>query len=431
MSNTSTVRDLARPLRRSTRLNAAVPLTVMGVDSYRGPYREEVSTVTVSCHGCKYESKRDVLTNSWVMLEVPDKEKKDESVSARGLVKWVKRPNDASGIYETAIELEEPGNIWSIKVPPQDWLTFSESRLQSSGNGKSKPFALPKPGALPKTSGSPRPGNSAAAAPLAGGLMAPTQAPVPAAASQQGRVGLLMGEFHQQMEKMLFDAAAAAVREKAASTLDELRHGLHEEASRVLAELTSSQTAPWIERSLAQLTRASQESAKTIHAAWSTRLEADISRALERIEERSSELDMLAQSLSSNALDRLQRGLESSRAEGVDRIVARLKEQSAPAIDRAKETIGELVQQREQLETVLEQSIARSTVRIEEICTGFEKQFEMTIRERLGAAHEELRATIQSATVEALGNFNASAQQQESKRKRDCARPSSRCWSLQ
>lgn len=70
MPNTSTANDIARPLRRSTRLNQAIPLTVMGVDSYRGPYREDVSTVSISAHGCKYESKHDVLTNSWVMLEL-------------------------------------------------------------------------------------------------------------------------------------------------------------------------------------------------------------------------------------------------------------------------------------------------------------------------------------------------------------------------
>src|SRR5579872_4581986 len=104
MSTTSAVNDLIRPLRRSTRLNKTLPITVMGVDSYRGPYRENTSTVTVNAHGCKYESKHDVLTNSWVMLELPLKEK-GESVSARGLVKWVKRPVDTSGVFETAIEL--------------------------------------------------------------------------------------------------------------------------------------------------------------------------------------------------------------------------------------------------------------------------------------------------------------------------------------
>src|SRR5271166_6481003 len=107
MPNTSTASDLARPLRRSSRLNAVVPITVMGVDSYRGPYREEVATVTVSCHGCRYESKHDVLTNSWVMLELHGKESGAQPISARGLVKWVKRPQDTAGTYETAIELED------------------------------------------------------------------------------------------------------------------------------------------------------------------------------------------------------------------------------------------------------------------------------------------------------------------------------------
>lgn len=404
MSNSPSASDLARPLRRSTRLNAAVPLTVMGVDSYRGPYREEVSTVTVSCHGCKYESKHDVLTNSSVMLELPLKEKAGESVSARGLVKWVKRPFDSNGTFETAIELEEPGNIWGIDSPPLDWLRFCESRLDQPTPAKSKPFAVPKPDVASKVAAA-KPGNGVSPSTLGTASVGPEPEHRP--------IGLLVGEFHQQMEKMLFDAASAAVREKASSTLEEVRQGLREEARRVLAEVAASQTRPWMEQSLKQLSKASQESAKSFHAAWTKRLDADVQRGLQRVEERSKELDTLAQSLSANALDRLQRGLESSRGEGVDRIVARLKEQSAPVIDHAKETIAELAKQREQLEKTLEQSTAHCTARIEEICTGFEQQFEMIIRERLDSAREELQGTIQSETTSALGGLTVAAQEQE------------------
>jgi dsDNA-specific endonuclease/ATPase MutS2 len=131
------------------------------------------------------------------------------------------------------------------------------------------------------------------------------------------------------------------------------------------------------------------------------------------VEERSKELDHLAQSLSANALDRLQRGLESSREEGVDRIVSRLKEQSAPVIDHAKETIAGLVQQREELEKVLDQALSKATGKIEEVCSGFEKQFEMIVRERLDAAREELQKTIQAAMSASLDRFNSSAQRQE------------------
>jgi hypothetical protein len=235
---------------------------------------------------------------------------------------------------------------------------------------------------------------------------------LPASPSLDRPVGQLVGEFHQQMEKILFEAAGAAVRERATTTLDEIRHGLREEAKLVLTELASSQTGPWIEQSLKQLNRVSQESAKTLHAAWTKRLDSDICRALERLEERSKELDHLAQSLSANALDRLQRGLESSREDGVDRIVTRLKEQSAPVIDHAKETMAGLAQQREELEKVLDQALLKATGKIEEVCNGFETQFEMIIRERLDAAREELQAAIQSATSAGLHQFSASAQQQ-------------------
>jgi hypothetical protein len=405
MSNTSTASDLTRPLRRSTRLNAAVPITVMGVDSYRGPYREEVSTVAVSCHGCRYESKHDVLTNSWVMLELNPTNHGTDTISARGLVKWVKRPLDANGTYETAIELEDPGNIWGIDSPPQDWVAFCESRLKEPAPAKSKPFAVPKSEPASKPAAPEQPGNGAG--------VAPTVAKPSPSSSLERPVGQLVGEFHQQMEKILFEAAGAAVRERATSTLDDVRHGLREEAKAVLTELASSQTGPWIEQSLKQLNKVSQESAKTLHAAWTRRLDSDIRRALERVEERSKELDHLAQSLSANALDRLQRGLESSREEGVDRIVSRLKEQSAPVIDHAKETIAGLVQQREELEKVLDQALSKATGKIEEVCSGFEKQFEMIVRERLDAAREELQKTIQVAMSASLDRFNSSAQRQE------------------
>src|SRR5579862_7375723 len=98
----------------------------MGVDSYRGPYREEVSTVSVSCHGCKYESKHDVLTNSWVMIEIKTDDPEKAVVRTRGLVKWVQRAIDSGGVQQTAIELEDPGNVWGVQNAPEDWFPFVE-----------------------------------------------------------------------------------------------------------------------------------------------------------------------------------------------------------------------------------------------------------------------------------------------------------------
>lgn len=403
MSNTSTASDTARPARRSTRLHTAVPLTVMGVDSYRGPYREDVSTVTISLHGCKYESKHDVLTNSWVVLELNG----GHLESVRGLVKWVKRPQDAGGVYETAIELEEPGNIWGVASPPEDWVAFCESRLRQTNadTPKSKPFAVPKPEASAKALSSEKSGHAIGAAPRESKSIAPV--------STERPVGQLVGEFHQQMERMLFDAAGAAVRERATSALDEVRRDLEEEAKRILTVVASSQTELWIDQSVKQLNHASQESARNLHAAWARRIDADVHKAIERIEERSRELETLAQSLSANALDRLQRALEVSRSEGVDRIVARLKEQSAPLIDRAKETVSQLAKRRQELEEALEQSLARSSARIDEFCERSESRFKATIEERLDSVREQIEQVLQSATGLALENFTTSAEKEQ------------------
>jgi len=375
MSNTSIASDLARPARRSTRINKAVPITVMGVDSVRSPYLEDVSTVDFSCHGCRYESKHDVVTNSWVMLELPAKENNGETVSARGLVKWVKPPQDTNGVYETAIELDDPANIWGIDSPPQDWVTFSESRLEQAPALKAKPFAVPRPETQPEP-------------------------PIAEKSVNERPVNLLVGQFHEQMERALLDAADAAVRERASSTLDEVRHGLCEEAKRVLAEAASSQTGPWMDQSLKQLNEASLKTAKMLHGAWAKRLEVDTGRAIEHFEERSREFNVLAQSLSANALDRLQRSLES--------------------------TMAGLVKQGAEFQSMLDQSVAKSTARIEESCMDSGKQFEMIIHERLDAAREDIESVIRSATSAALDNFAASAQEQQAEqqsRLRDALQP--------
>lgn len=445
MPNTSAASDLAQPLRRSTRIHKTVPITVMGVDSSQGPYREDVSTVTVSCHGCRYESKHDVLMNSWVMLELPAKESNGETVSARGLVKWVKRPQDATGVYETAIELNDTGNIWGIETPPPDWVKFCESRIEPTPALKAKRIALPteaqsKPVTAEKSS------NVDTVSALSTKVYPPFS---------ERPAGLLGGQFHEQMEKMLFDAADAAVRERASSTLDDVREQLREEAKRVLTEVASSNKGAWMDQSLKQLNNVSQETVKTFHAAWAKWLEGDVRRAVERVEERSREFDILAQSLSANALDRLQRGLESTRTDGVERIVARLGEKSAALIEQAKEAIAVLTKQKEEFQATVDQSVAQSTTKIEaacaglakqigefqttvdqslvkstttieEACSGFQKQFEIVIRDRVDAARKELESVIRAATSTAVDTFSASAQQQQEaaqSRLRDALQP--------
>ena len=248
MSNSPIVSSAHRPARRSTRLSDAIHMRVEGVDSYRGPYSEEVSTVSVSAHGCKYFSKHQVLSNALVILEMKGGKPDAKPVSARGRVKWV--AGLQGGMFETAVELEDPGNVWGITTPPKDWLPFCGPRTIEIDTAKSKPFAVPRPEPV-----APAPANVREKSPSAG-AGAPSAAESgarQAIASATRPMGQLMGDFQQQMEAMLGEVATAAVREKTAAMLNDIHGKLRQEAKDILAEATASEAGPWIEQALKQM----------------------------------------------------------------------------------------------------------------------------------------------------------------------------------
>jgi hypothetical protein len=136
------------------------------------------------------------------------------------------------------------------------------------------------------------------------------------------------------------------------------------------------------------------------------------------VEQRNRELEQSSQNLAAKAGERIQGVLESSRKEGVTRIVARLKEQMAPSIDNALKVTSDLGKRKEELEKALERSVEKSASRIEETYVRFEKQFEMVIKERLDSAREELEAQSKEVTQLALNNLRASGQKHSAEAER-------------
>jgi hypothetical protein len=112
--------------RRSARISQAVPVTVTGVDALGRPFQERTSTVVVSCHGCRYQSKHYVLKNMWITLEVPHSEANRQPRSVRARVTWIQRPHTVRELFQIGVELEVPGNLWGIAFPQHDWFPFPE-----------------------------------------------------------------------------------------------------------------------------------------------------------------------------------------------------------------------------------------------------------------------------------------------------------------
>lgn len=110
--------------RRSSRIVQAVPLTVKGVDALGRPFIERTSSLIINCHGCRYQSKHYVLKNMWVTLEIPHPETGQPPRQVRGRVAWIQRPRTVRQLFQVALELEMPGNVWGIGFPPDDWTSF-------------------------------------------------------------------------------------------------------------------------------------------------------------------------------------------------------------------------------------------------------------------------------------------------------------------
>jgi ribosome recycling factor len=116
--------------RRSTRIVQAVPLAVTGVDAIGRPFTEHTSTLIINCHGCRYQSKHYVLKNMWVKLEIPHPESGQAPRIVRGRVAWIQRPRTVRQLFQVALELEMPGNVWGIAFPPEDWFAFPDLEQQ-------------------------------------------------------------------------------------------------------------------------------------------------------------------------------------------------------------------------------------------------------------------------------------------------------------
>jgi hypothetical protein len=408
MSNSPIVSSAHRPARRSTRLSEAVLMRVEGVDSYRGPYSEEVSTVSVSAHGCKYFSKHQVLSNALVILQMKNGKADTKPVSARGRVKWV--AGLQGGVFETAVELEDPGNVWGIATPPKDWLPFCGPRTIEIDTSKSKPFAVPRPDPALTAASNVREKSTSVSAAVPSTVESGARQTI---ASATRPVGQLMGDFQQQMEAMLGEVATAAVREKTTAMLDDIHSKLRLEAKEILAETTASEAGPWIEQALKQMKISGQDTAQKMHAQWMKKVELDLATSLQQIEVRRQEVEELSRNLAANSLQKVESVLEASRKDGVDRIVARLKEQVAPVVEETRKAAAELTRRKEEIEKLIAQSLEATKVRMGEECAKFDKQFETVLRSRIEVARQEMERAGMAATDLALNNLRITSQQHQ------------------
>jgi hypothetical protein len=115
-------------LRRSSRIERAVPLVVLATNRRGETFQERTSAVAVNLHGCRYSSRHDIAPEGWVTLQVTGTDGAG-SHAVRARVRSVLSPQTSRELCQVGVELETPGNVWGIPAPPEDW-----QRVLGNGN---------------------------------------------------------------------------------------------------------------------------------------------------------------------------------------------------------------------------------------------------------------------------------------------------------
>jgi hypothetical protein len=269
--------------RRSTRIVQAVPLQVTGVDALGRPFVERTSSLILNCHGCRYQSKHYVLKNMWVKLEVPHPEAEQPPRTVRGRVAWIQRPRTVRQLFQVALELEAPGNVWGIAFPPEDWFAVAEpEKAQAAAAHGISQVNLP----LPSQSQPQMPADSSDTEFHVSLTEADTQSlpgpdnvrvfPSPASTTDASlqlarHVTRLLAEARQQIQ--------AAAREAAAQAVSAERRISAEQWDQKVAEAREALTQE-VSSAIEKIQQESETRSRTAHEAASAALQEDLPKRL-------------------------------------------------------------------------------------------------------------------------------------------------------
>lgn len=265
--------------RRSTRIVQAVPLAVTGVDALGRPFTERTSSLIINCHGCRYQSKHYVLKNMWVSLEIPHPEAGQLPRTVRGKVAWIQRPRTVRQLFQIALELEYPGNVWGIAFPPEDWAAFAEARqpeAQLPPRAELSEAALAQMADAAASAGVPLPLTEADFPPAIGmGADSPDNLrifPSPASATDASlqlarHVARLLSDAKQQLQTAVKECAAQAVGAERKAGIEELERQLAAAREALSGEVAGA---------IARLQTEWQSQSRTVHAAAAQAMENDL-----------------------------------------------------------------------------------------------------------------------------------------------------------
>jgi hypothetical protein len=378
--------------RRSTRIYNSISLAIQGSDAFRAPYLEEVSTLTVNCHGCRYRSNYEVIQGDTVYLEVKQSSERSSTYSCQAKVKWVQRLLTKDPCFEIAVELADPGNIWGILSPPDDWIPSQMRKaIEQESSRREQPLAtrIEQPTIPIPNEGS--------------GQLSSLDRDNPTT-SLPPSLGQPMAGFGKQIPIVDSHAITSAFVKERDRLMGEFHMQLQNEATRTLECVISTSKEELTRRVLNELNGTHEAAARLIYERWNKKIEQDSKNAAQSLMAQGMEVSRRVEGMTVSTIERLQRNMEASRTEAVDRFLSRLREQLAPMLEDARITLENLTASENKLRDecqairgrfgdFLQEATQNSIAEVREKTLGMLAQFESDVTKRFVKSDDGLHET--------------------------------------
>jgi len=378
--------------RRSTRIERSVPLIVFGQNRMGEPFVERTVSTSLNLHGCRYPSRHDYGVGSWVTLQVVGLSVEPKPPAVRARVRSVHTSQSSRELQQVGVELENPGNVWGIVTPPQDWMSAGGTNAAPAQFATAVVPALDPPPVTVKLDEPPVNGEHRMAdvatfpspSPAASKPQAPklAEAPKPqrVVITPDGLIAALQGKLQQAAEKAVQAAIARHVDEavrEALSSIDDVRNS----SVREIQELFPTRVET-------MRVSSKEEFSGEIASHWKEQMEKYRGQAEEmaqRLEKQAAELR--------RELARSQEFVERMTREREPQIHARLNEAVAQATSQFETATARAADRRYQLLLENSQAVTQEALL------------------KLDARSAEVQALVQSAVNSALGAFQRQTDQ--------------------
>ena len=372
--------------RRSTRIEKAIPVLVQGVGAMREPYQEQVSTVSISCHGCVYQSKHEVIQGETVYLDIKPPKDGSAGLSSRARVKWAQKVGaNKERVFQIAVELEIAGNVWGVAAPPPDWFP---PQIPQAGE--------PAPSARELKVVSRSEQQALAAHEERLDRSARLEKRESAASSVPALSQLMLG-LGEQIQTMASEAATSALSREKSRLLEEFRGQVREEAIKAIQSAIAASKEVIARQAMKEMSEAQEAAARSQYELWRKKVELDMETARQHLLTQFKEVNRRIDAKAAGAIERMQQNMENTRGEAVERFVSRLRGNVEPMLAEAKASIQKL----EASEIALKKES-------ESIYLGFENHLEFSANASLAKTQEALEkntAAIAARSNDALGKL--------------------------